>query len=69
VSVARAALPRNAPLQSESARDQEITRLRQKLAGTETDLPGLKAAGHTGDPREDIPVFFVVSTPKSDTTG
>jgi hypothetical protein len=68
VGVVRAALPRNAHLQNESGRDQEIRRLRQKLARAEEDLARLQAAGHAGNLREDIPMFFVVGVPKSGTT-
>ena len=66
--VVRGVLSRDEHVQSEPGRDQEITRLRRRLARAEKELAGLELRGTEGNPSEDITIFFVVSAPKSGTT-
>lgn len=68
VGLVRAALQRDASPQDEPGENQEIARLRRKLAKTEKELAELKAAAHAGYARDDVPIFFVVGAPKSGTT-
>jgi len=68
VGLTRDILSRDEDIRSEPGKDQEITRLRLRLAEAEEQLARLKAGGSVGIQRGDIPIFFVVGRPKSGTT-
>jgi len=67
--VVRGVLPvRGGRQEQEQSKDLEITRLRRKLGEKGEELAKLKAAGPAGNLHDEVPIFFVVGSPKSGTT-
>src|SRR5215211_2387744 len=54
--------------EQEKSKDLEIARLRRKLGETSEELAELKAVSSNGKLSDDVPIFFVVGSPKSGTT-
>jgi len=70
VGVIRGALPAVGERheQEQSKKDEEIAKLRRRLGETRGELAELKAAGSAANLRDDVPIFFVIGSPKSGTT-
>jgi hypothetical protein len=54
--------------EQEQSKDQEIARLRRRLGETRKELAELTTTGSAGNLRDDVPIYFVIGSPKSGTT-